>query len=374
VNFDLTEEQKILKTAARDFLTTRCPARLVKEMMEDETGYPVELWREMAELGWLGLIVPEMYGGVGGSILDLGVLLEEMGRVCLPSPFFSSAVCSALTLIKGGSQQQKQELLPQIVSGEQIVTLALTESPGGFDASTVTAKATRTESGYTIEGVKLPVPYAHVSDYIICATRTGPQTEGITLFLVSAACPEISHTALQSITGEKQFKVAFNGVKVSDSNIIGSVNQGGTVIQNILPEITVAKCLEMIGGAQKAFEMTVAYAKERSQSGHPIGAFQAIQHHCANMIIFVDHGRFLTYKAAWMLSEGLPCTMEVAATKSFVSEAYRRVIFLAHQVHGGYGFQQDHDLPLYFKQAKESGEIFGDADYHLEIVAKELGL
>jgi alkylation response protein AidB-like acyl-CoA dehydrogenase len=128
VNFDLTEEQKILKTIARDFLTTKCPARLVKEMMEDETGYPVELWREMAELGWLGLIVPEVYSGVGGSILDLGVLLEEMGRVCLPSPFFSSAVCSALTLIKGGNQKQKQELLPQIVSGEKIVTLALTES------------------------------------------------------------------------------------------------------------------------------------------------------------------------------------------------------------------------------------------------------
>jgi len=201
VNFDLTEEQKILKTAARDFLTTKCPARLVKEMMEDETGYPVELWREMAELGWLGLIVPEVYSGVGGSILDLGVLLEEMGRVCLPSPFFSSAVCSALTLIKGGSQQQKQELLPQIVSGEKIVTLALTESPGGFDASTVTAKASRTDSGYTIEGIKLPVPYAHVSDYIICDARTGQQTEEITLFLVSADCPEISHTPLQSITG-----------------------------------------------------------------------------------------------------------------------------------------------------------------------------
>jgi alkylation response protein AidB-like acyl-CoA dehydrogenase len=342
--------------------------------MEDETGYPVELWRDMAELGWLGLIVPEEYSGAGGSILDLGVLLEEMGRVCLPSPFFSSAVCSALTLIKGGSQQQKQELLPQIVRGEKIVTLALTESPGGFDAATVTAKASRNDSGYTIEGIKLPVPYAHVSDYIICGTRTGPQTEEITLFLVSAACPEISHTPLQSITGEKQFKVAFNGVKVSDSNIIGGVNQGGAVIQSILPEITVAKCLEMIGGAQKAFEMTVAYAKERSQSGHPIGAFQAIQHHCANMLIFADHARFLTAKAAWMLSEGLPCTMEVAAAKSFVSEAYRRVIFLAHQVHGGIGFQQDHDLHLYFKQAKESGEIFGDADYHLEIVAKELGL
>jgi alkylation response protein AidB-like acyl-CoA dehydrogenase len=374
VNFELTEEQKILKTTARDFLTNRCPSKLVKEMMEDEKGYPVELWREMAELGWLGLIAPEMHNGVGGSILDLGVLLEEMGRVCLPSPFFSSAVCGTLILIKGGNQKQKQELLPQIVSGERIITLALTESSGGFDASTINTKAGRTDSGYTIDGIKLPVPYAHVSDYVICAARTGQQTEEITLFLVSTDCPEISQTPLKSITGDKQFKVTFNGVKVSGSNIIGSINQGVKVIQDILPQITIAKCLEMVGGAQKAFEITVAYAKERTQSGHPIGAFQAIQHHCANMIILIDHARFLIYKAAWMLSEGLPCTMEVAAAKSFMNETYRRIIFLAHQIHGGYGFQQDHDLPLYFKQAEESGELLGNSDYHLEIVAKEIGL
>lgn len=374
MNFDLTEEQKILKTSARDFLANKCPSSLVKNMTEDETGYPTELWHEMAELGWLGLIVPEDYGGAGLCFLDLGVLLEEMGRFCLPSPFFSSSVCSALAILKGGSQQQKQELLPQIVSGEKIVTLALTESPGGFDASALTTIASRTDSGYTIEGIKFPVPYAHVSDYMICAAKTGNQAEEVTLFIISADCPEISLTPLQSISGEKQFKVAFNGVKVSENNIVGSINQGGAVIQSILPEITVAKCLEMIGGAQKVFEMTVDYAKERIQFGRPIGSFQAVHHHCADMIILVDNAKFLIYKAAWMLNEGLPCAMEVSAAKALVGESYRRVTFIAHQIHGGIGFEQDHDLHLYFKRAKESEEIFGDADYHLEVVAKELGL
>jgi len=374
MDFSLTEEQKILKTSSRDFLEAKYPDSLVREMMKDETGYPVELWHEMAELGWTGLVMPEEYGGAGGSILDLGILLEEMGRACMLSPFFPSAVCGGLTLLDGGNQQQKQSLLPEIAAGEKIVTLALTESPGGFDASAVTLKASKSGSGYVIEGTKLPVPYAHVSDYIICPARTGEGAEEITLFLVNADQPEITRTPLKSITEEKQFRVDFDKVKASDSDIVGSVGGGNTVLQSVLPKITVSKCMEMIGGAQKVLEMTVDYSKERIQFGHPIGSFQAVQHHCANMVILVDSAKFLIYKAAWMVSEGLPCVTEIAAAKAFVSEAYRQVTFLGHQVHGSIAFQELHPLYLYFKRAKESEEIFGDADYHLEIVAKELGL
>lgn len=374
IDFDLTEEQKMLKTAARDFLTEKCPDSLVREMMKDEIGYPEPIWHEMAKAGWLGLILPQAYGGEGGTFLDLGVLAEEIGRACLPTPFFTSAVCSALILLEGGSEQQKRELLPQIAKGEKIVTLALTEGSGEIEPSFISAKATRTDSAYTIQGVKLPVPYAHVADQIIAVVRTGKADEAVSLFLIKTNDHQIKRTFLETITGEKQFKVEFNKAEASEQDIIGGVNQGWEVVQKVLPEIIIAKCVEMVGAGQRVLEMTVDYSKTRKQFGHFIGSFQAIQHYCANMLLSLDSAKFLAYKAAWMLSKGLPCTTEVAMAKSRISQVYQQITVLAHQIHGAIAFCEDHPLPLYIKRAKEAEGMFGSIDYHLETIAKGLGL
>ena len=378
MDFSFSEEQQMLRNAARDFLKTNCPAKLVKEMRGSEQGYTRELWQGMADMGWMGLVFPEKYGGTGGSFLDLVVLLEEMGRVCLPGPFFPTVVLGGFALLETGSEQQKSKFLPEIINGNAIFTLALTEpATTRYDPSLITVKATTEQDDYMIDGVKLFVPDAHIADYIICAARTRGEAsskDGITLFFVDAKSTGISCTLLKTIAKDKQCEVVFNKVRVPKENMLGELHSGWEYIDNFLQKAAIAKCGEMIGGAQMVLEMSTEYAKERVQFGHPIGSFQAVQHHCANMLIDVDGAKFTTYKAAWMLSEGIPCRREVAVAKAWVSDAYKRVCLLGHEVLAGVGYMMDHDMPLYSTRAKADELAFGDALFHQETVAQELGL
>lgn len=377
MDLGFTEEQEMLRKTARDFLQTECPTTLVKEMADDEQGYTTELWGKMAELGWMGLALPEEYDGMGMSFLDLSVLLEEMGRACLPGPFFSTVVLGGFAIIEAGNEEQKKDLLPKIAAGKVILAMALTEPSASYDPASVTVQAVPDKDDYVISGTKLFVENAHIADYMVCVTRTkdGSSAEdGITMFLVDGKSPGISTTVLKTIAGDKQCEVIFDNVRVPKKNILGELDKGWPVIAKMLEMAAVAKCAEMVGGAQAALDMSVAYAKERIQFGRPIGSFQAIQHHCANMVTDVDGSRFITYQAAWKVSEGLPATMEVSMAKAWVSEAYRRVTQLGHQIHGGIGFCMDHDMPLYFKEAKAAESTFGNADWHREIVAQQLGL
>jgi alkylation response protein AidB-like acyl-CoA dehydrogenase len=377
MDFGFTEEQEMLRTSARDFLTTECPAELVKEMAEDQQGYKPDMWAKMAELGWTGLAFPEQYDGMGMTFLDLAVLLEEMGRAVLPGPFFSSVVEAGFAVLEAGSEEQKKEILSKIATGEAIATLAVTEPSASYEPSAIAVTAKAEGDGYVIDGTKLFVENAHIADYIIVAARTkkgGKPEQGITLFVVEGKAPGITTTLLKTISGSKQCEVIFDKVKVPKSSVLGKVDQGWAAMEKVIEKAAVAKCAEMVGGAQAALDMSVAYAKERVQFGKPIGAFQAIQHHCANMLIDVDSSRFLTYQAAWKVSEGMEATMEVSMAKAWVNEAYRRVTQLGHQIHGGIGFCMDHDMPLYFKAAKTGESLFGTSDWHREKVAQGLGL
>ena len=370
----LTEEQEMLKKTARDFLVDKCSKKFVKQMEESETGYSRELWQEMAALGWMGLAFPEKYGGGDMTFLDLAVLLEEMGRACLPGPFFSTVVLGGLSILDLDSEEQKQEYLPKLIRGEKILTLALTE-PGyhNYDASSVTVEATRDNGNYIISGTKLFVPDAHIADYLLCVARTKPES-GITTFLADAKNPRIKYTVLKTIAGDKLCEVVFDQMPVPQSDILGRLNQGWSAVQKIIQRAAVGKCCEMVGNIQRVLEMTVDYAKERKQFDRPIGSFQVIQHYCADMATDVDSARFSTYQAAWMLSEGLPCTKEVAIAKAWVGEASQRIFALAHQIHGAIGVTIEHDLHYYTRRAKAAELAFGDADFYREVVAKEMGL
>ena len=377
MDLGLSEEQEMLKTSARDFLQKECPKKLVKQLDESDEGYSPELWQRIAGLGWLGLMFPDKYGGSGGSFLDLVVLLEEMGYNILPGPFFSTVVLGGPTILAAGNKEQKRELLPGIASGEIILTLALTEPSVGYDASSVKTTAVAHNGEYVINGTKLFVPDANVADLLLCVARTkeaeNPE-DGITIFLVDAKSPGVECTLLKTLARDKQCEVLFNNASVPKENILGELDQGWPVVQDALQKATVAKCAEMVGGAQAALDMAVAYAKERIQFNRPIGSFQAIQHYCANMVSDVDGSRFVTYKAAWKVSEGLPATMDVAVAKSWTSDAYRRVTLLAHQIFGAIGFTMDHDMHLYYRRAKASEMMFGDSAFQRTIVARELGL
>jgi len=377
VDFNLTEEQEMLRKSARDFLEDKCPKTLVREMETDEQGYPPKLWQEMAGLGWMGLAFPESYGGSGMGFIGLAILLEEMGRACLPGPFFSSVVLGGLTILDAGSDAQKQKYLPGIASGRSIFTLALTEVSGWYDAASITATATTDGEDFVIEGTKLFVPDAHVADHLLCVACTEQSAnpeEGLTVFIVDASSPGLSHSALKTISGDKLFEVVFDRVKVPRENILGQSGKGWEVVQRIIESGATAKCCDIVGGLQRVLEMTLDYAKERRQFDRPIGSFQVIQHYCADMATDVDSTRFSTYQAAWMLSEGLPCRKEIAVSKAWAGEAYDRVVTLAHQIHGAIGCTIDHDLQFYTKRGKAAQLSFGDGDYHRETVAQQMGL
>ncbi len=377
MNFGLSEEQEILRKMARDFLTEKCSKKLVKEIEDSEKGYSPELWQEMAGLGWMGLVFPEKYGGGNMSFLDLSVLLEEMGRACLPGPFFSTVVLGALPILDTGNEEQKAEYLPKIAGGKAIFTLALTEPGAKYDAASIAVKATADNNDYIINGTKLFVPDAHIADYLLCVARTDEQAKpesGISIFIVDAKSPGISYTVLKTIAKDKLCEVIFDRVRVPKRNILGQLNQGWGEVQKIIERAAVAKCCEMVGCLQQVLEMTVDYAKERKQFDRPIGSFQIIQHYCSNMATDVDGSRFVTYQAAWMLSEGLPCTKEMAIAKAWTGEAYERVIALAHQIHGAIGVTMDHDLQFYTRRGKANALTFGDGDFYQEIVAQEMGL
>lgn len=372
----LSEEQEILRKAARDFLTDKCPKTLVREMEKDEKGYSPQLWQEIADLGWMGLVFPEKYGGSGMSFLDLAILLEEMGRACFPGPFFSTVILGGLPILDAGSDEQKEKYLPEIISGKAIFTLALTEAGAKYDAASVKVKATTDNNAYVINGTKLFIPDANVADYMLCVARTDDKAkaeEGITIFIVDAKSPGISSTVLKTIARDKQCEVVFKQVKVPKENILGELNHGWSEIQKTIERAAIAKCCEMVGGMQAVLDMTVPYVKQRIQFDVPIGVFQAIQHHCVNMLVDVESSKVIAYEAAWKLSNGLPYSREAAMAKAWVSNAYQRVVALGTQSHGGVSIMEDHDLPLYYRRAKAAELTFGDARFHRKTVARKLG-
>ncbi|MFU8795926.1 MAG: acyl-CoA dehydrogenase family protein [Dehalococcoidia bacterium] len=374
MKFSLTEEQEMLKKTARDFLAEKCSKTFVRQMEESEVGYSKDIWQEMAELGWMGLAFPEQYGGGGMSFLDLAVLLEEMGRACLPGPFFSTVVLGGLTILDACSGEQKQRYLPGAISGDSILTMALHEPDiRHYDALSMTVDATPDGEGYRISGTSVFVPDAHVSDHLLCVASTRPE-DGIAVFAIDAGSAGISYSPLSAIGGDKLFEVSFDRVSVPRSNMLAGPEHGRRAVQKVLERAAVASCCQVVGIMQRVLEMTVDYARERKQFDRPIGSFQVIQHYCAEMATDVDGARFCTYRAAWMLSKGLACAGEVATAKVWTGEASRRVLDRAHQIHGAIGVTMEHDLHFYTRRAKAAELVFGDADFHRETIARDMGL
>lgn len=378
MNYDFTQDQQILKDAAHGFLQKECPGAFVRQMAEDEKGYTPAMWKKMADLGWMGILFPEEYGGYGGSFLDMAVVLYETGYACLPGPFFASVVMGGLTLLEGGSEKQKKELLPQVASGERIITLAWTDKSGGYSQNHISTRAEFRGDSYVLNGIKLFVPFAHVADSLICAARTGPgpskAEDGLSLFLVDRKSNGLSVQVLKTLAGDKQCGVVLDQVRVPQENLLGRFSQAGGVLEKVLLMSAVGKCAEMIGGGQRVLELTLDHAKQRVQFGKPIGAFQAIQHFCANILTYLDTSRFMTYQAAWKISQGMDYGKDASLCKAWVSDSCRRLALLAHQVLGGMGFMEEHDMHLYFKQAKAAELAFGDADFHRELAAQQMGL
>jgi alkylation response protein AidB-like acyl-CoA dehydrogenase len=377
MDISLSEEQELLQGSARDFLQKECPIRLVRAMEGDERGYDPNLWKQMGDLGWLGLVLPEEYGGSGATMMDLVVLLEEFGRALLPGPFVPTVLQVGLPLLWAGSDQQRRAYLPKLAQGELIGTMAWHEPSATSQPSGIETTATQQGENYILNGTKLCVPFAHVADFLLVVARTGTGTtpaDGITLFLVDAKSAGIAITKLGTIADDHQCEVLLKDVSVPRRQVLGEAGEGWAIVEQVLQYGAVAKCAEMVGIAQQAFDISLNYAKTRVQFGRPIGSFQAIKHKLANMVIDVDGSRYVTYHAAWLLSEGLPAGHEIAVAKAWTNEACRRVVKEGQQVHGGIGYTKEYDLQLYTRRAKAAEIAFDDSDTHREAVATSLGL
>ena len=371
MNFAFTEEQEELRNTIRAFLEAKSSEEAVREQMETEDGFDPAVWSQMAEqMGLQGLHIPEEYGGSGFGYVELGIVLEEMGRALLCAPFFSSVVLAANTLIQSGDDAAKQRYLPGIASGETIATLAFTEPSGKWDESGITMEATASGDGYTLSGTKSFVLDGHTANLIIVAAKTGA---GTSLFAVDGDAAGLTRTALSTMDQtRKQAKLEFDN---TPATLIGEEGKGWDVLQTVLDLAAVSLAAEQVGGAQKVLEMAVDYAKVRVQFGRPIGSFQAIKHKCADMLLEVESAKSAAYYGMWCASEmndELPSTASLA--KAYCSEAYFHAAAENIQIHGGIGFTWEHPAHLYFKRAKSSELLFGDPTYHREQLAQRIGI
>ena len=375
MDFDFSEDQMMIMDAARKFLEKECPKEKVRKLREDERGYDLKMWQKMAELGWMGLILPEEYGGTGLAYMDLVSLMEEMGRNILPAPFFPTVALCALPILEYGTAEQKEKFLPEIANGEKIWTLALTEGSVTHEASGIELCANLEGDYYLLSGTKLFVPYAQVADYLLVVGRTdrkGTPEEGITVFIVDTKSPGIDTEVIPTAAHDKQCEVRLDRVRVPRDNVLGEVGRGWEIVEFTLQRGSVLKCAEMLGGVEAVLEMTNNYAKERVQFDKPIGSFQAIQHKLANMLIEVEGLRCLVYEAAWHIGTGSPSKMLISMAKVKANEVYQRVCLDGIKIHGAVGFTEELDLGLYFLRTKASEFTLGDGGFHRERIAVEL--
>jgi alkylation response protein AidB-like acyl-CoA dehydrogenase len=370
MNFAFSEEQEELRKTVRAFLDQKSPESEVRRLMETDEGYDPAVWKQMGEqLGLQGLIVPEEFGGHGFTYVELGVVLEEMGRALLCAPYFSTVVLAGNALIHSGDDGAKKDYLPGIASGETIATLAFTEPSGKWDEAGITMEAAKKGDGWVLNGTKSFVLDGATANLILVAARSG---NGVSLFAVDDASG-LTRTSLSTMDQtRKQAKLEFSD---TPARLIGAEGEGWKTLSTVLDLAAVALAAEQVGGAQKVLDMSVEYAKVRIQFGRPIGSFQAIKHKCADMLLEVESAKSAAYYGMWCASEmndELPSVASLA--KAYCSEAYFHSAAENIQIHGGIGFTWEHPAHLYFKRAKSSELLFGDPTYHRELLAQRIGI
>jgi alkylation response protein AidB-like acyl-CoA dehydrogenase len=375
MDIGFTEEQELLRDSARRFLEGECDTKFVRCRMMEPASVTDEFWGKLAEQGWLGIVYSEEDGGSGLELVDLVVLMEEMGRAVMPGPFFSTVLLGGATLAEAGSPAQRREWLPQIAAGGAKAALAWTEPNLRWDAAGISLPARETGSGFTLSGTKLFVGDAHLADVLVIAARTrdgSTMEDGVSLFLVPKAARGLNVTVLPTIDEtRKSCEVRLDNVVLPAHALLGEIHQGWAPLSRVVARATVALAAEMCGGAQRVLDMTVAYAKIRIAFGKPIGSYQGVKHQAADMLVALENAKSLTYYAAWALDQGLEdAPLAVSMAKAAVSDMARKVAGTGIQLHGGIGMTWEHDLQLYFKRAKASEVAFGDATWHRERIAQ----
>ena len=376
IDLSFTEPQQRLAATAHDWFEQHCPASVVRQVEADGLGYEPGMWQGMADLGWLGITFPTEFGGSGGGFLDLYPLYEEMGRFLVPSPHLDTVAVAGETFVQVGSQAQKERLLPAIAAGRCIVSLAILEANGTFGPGGVSLEATHRGGGYVLRGTKLLVGFAGSADYFLCAARTSGNgsREGVSLLLVDSGAPGVSHAPLPNISGGALSAVAFDDVEVPADSVIGQAGDGWAPLASAMTKAAVLQTATIVGAARAVLEMTNQYAKDRRQFGNPIGSYQAVQYMVSDVLIDMHRVDLLAKQAAYRIDAGKAFGREAAIAIAFGKRAAAHLHRQAHEVHAGVGFMLDHDLSLYSRRSKFWENNLGDARYHQEQLATEMGI
>ncbi len=374
MDLGLSEIQKMLQESSRNYLEENCTMDFVRAMESDDIGISDEIWKNMAEMGWLGLMIPEEFGGSGFNFEDMSILLEEMGRVGLSGPFFSTAIIGVQTLLLSGDEKQKKEILSKISTGEIKISLAFNETAGSFDESEISSTfTTKNDDGWTLNGEKLFVNDAKSADYFVVASKS-ESNQGLSLFLVPANSEGIEIEKMDSIGGDKIYKVKFSEIKLDDAQLLGEDGDAWNTLSEVFRYGAAGKSSEMSGAASKVMDMTLDYIKDRKQFDRPIGSFQAVQHHAADMAILTKVSTQFARKAAWKLSNSDESVLDVNRSKAYVSKAFHDICQISHQLHGAIGYTWDYDLQVFTRKMQHQKLSFGDAEFHHKKISNLLEL
>jgi alkylation response protein AidB-like acyl-CoA dehydrogenase len=366
-----TPEQDELRQSVRRFLLTKSTSADVRALMADDTGYDVAVWKQMADqLALPGIAIPERFGGSGFSFVELTIVLEEMGRALLPSPYFSSAVLAAYAILDSGDDAAGTDLLPGIADGSRIGTLALTEDSGAWELDALSLAAQTAPGGWSLTGAKSYVVDGHIADLLVVAGRT---PAGLSLFAVDGTAEGMTRTTLPTLDQTRKLaRVVFDH---TPARLIGADGGATSSLARTLDKAALALAAEQVGGAQRVLDMAVEYAKVRHQFGRPIGTFQAIKHKASEMLLRVESARAAAYFGAWSVADdSAEVPMVASLAKAYCSEAYFYAAAENIQIHGGVGFTWEHDAHLYFKRAKSSQLFLGDTTYHRERLLERIGV
>ena len=372
MDMNFNEQQRAIQSSARDFFQNECPTTVVRELEESDHGYSQEMWKRMADLGWLGLTYPERYGGSEGGLLDLYVIYIEMGRSICPSPHLSTAIQAGETILAVGNDDQKESILPKIAAGEMVVTPAFMEPAGEYGPTGIQMRAAASPNGYTLNGAKILAPYAQVAQHLLVAARTGDAPEAITLFLVDPHAQGIAIERMDNIAGYPLFAITIDNVSVDAANVVGEVDGGWSAMAPVMNRAVVLQCAEIVGAGERVMELAVGYAKDRVQFGRPIGQYQAVQYLCSDIAIGMHLTSLLSREAAWLIDEGEPSAKHVSIAKGYASGAIQLIVHQGQEVHAGVAFMLEHDMQLYTRRAKHWEFNLGDAAYHYEKIAEAL--
>jgi alkylation response protein AidB-like acyl-CoA dehydrogenase len=349
-------EQDMLRQVVRSLLAEHAPLTVVRELEDDPVGFRADLWKQLAALDVLGLLLPEEHGGSGMSALEGVVLYEELGRALAPVPHFVSCVASGIALAVGGTDAQRRDWLPRISSGEAILTPAWIEPDGGFGPRGIQVRAAAAGEpdgeGFVLTGTKRHVAFARAATRLVVLARSGDGVADVDLFLVDPTAPGVSLTQQFSVASDTQYQVELDGVRVAPSDRIGAAGSGWATWEAVRDDALVLLAAWAVGAADRAQEIAVQYAKDRRQFGKPIGAFQAIAHYLADRQTELDGARTLVHEAAWAHSSGRSVARLAPMAKLFACRVARDVTATAQQIFGGNGFTLDYDVQLYFRRAK----------------------